>query len=216
MRGSSLPQIFDLPNNTGLSDLLVGGGDPEVLTRQPKQAAGAVLPGAICKRLAVLPSGPQMAHALAILDSGAMLGLLQSQREAYDFVVLDSPPASIAADVYALASHVDGVIVLAREARSRGRAVADLRRRLDQVGAVSIGGVFIGKGRSGRHRHRTAGPQPAASRSVASPERRPPARRYRPGSATARPPGRCRPFLTRRRPGLPAILRSDSCEHPAP
>ena len=92
MRGSVLPQIFDLPNNAGLSDLLVGGGDPEVLTRQPKQAGGVTLPGVIAKRMGVLPSGPQMAHALSILDSGAMVGLLQSQREAYEFVVLDSPP----------------------------------------------------------------------------------------------------------------------------
>jgi Mrp family chromosome partitioning ATPase/capsular polysaccharide biosynthesis protein len=189
MRGSSLPKIFDLPNNTGLSDLLVGGGDPEVLTRQPKQAARATLPGAVSKRLAVLPSGPQMAHALAILDSGAMLGLLQSQREAYDFVVLDSPPASIAADVYALAAHVDGVIVLAREARSRGRAVADLRRRLDQVGAVSIGGVFIAKGRPARHRHPSPGPQQAASPPVVTTERPVSAQQgRRPSPPVSRPP----------------------------
>jgi Mrp family chromosome partitioning ATPase/capsular polysaccharide biosynthesis protein len=202
MRGSSLPQIFDLPNNTGLSDLLVGGGDPEVLTRQPKQAAGAILPGVISKRLAVLPSGPQMAHALAILDSGAMLGLLQSQREAYEFVVLDSPPASIAADVYALASHVDGVIVLAREARSRGRAVADLRRRLDQVGAVSIGGVFVAKGRSSRHRHPSPGPQQAASPSAVTAERPVTAQQQarRPSAPVTRPPA---PPVTRPMPAVP-------------
>ncbi len=212
MRGSALPQIFDLPNNTGLSDLLVGGGDPEVLTRQPKQAAGAILPGVICKRLAVLPSGPQMAHALAILDSGAMLGLLQSQREAYDFVVLDSPPASIAADLYALASHVDGVIVLAREARSRGRAVADLRRRLDQVGAVSIGGVFIAKGRPSHHRHRFAGPQQAATLPVTASERPVAAAQpvRRPAAPVSQPP----PPVTR--PAPPATRPAPPVTRPMP
>jgi capsular polysaccharide biosynthesis protein/Mrp family chromosome partitioning ATPase len=211
MRGSSLPQIFDLPNNTGLSDLLVGGGDPEVLTRQPKQAAGAILPGAISKRLAVLPSGPQMAHALAILDSGAMLGLLQSQREAYEFVVLDSPPASIAADVYALASHVDGVIVLAREARSRGRSLADLRRRLDQVGAVSIGGVFIGKGRSGHHRHRSSGSQQAISPSVAAVER--PAAAPQPARRPAAPVSQ--PAAPVNRPAAPVTRPAAPVSRPA-
>ncbi len=170
IRGSSLPQIFDVPNNSGLSDVLVAGGDPEVLVRQPNQAAGAILPGAIAKRLALLPSGPQMAQALSVLDSGAMLELLKSQREAYEFVILDSPPTT--ADVYALAAHVDGVIVIARDASSRGRTVADVRRRLDQVGALLIGGVFIGKGRLGRHRHRSPGTQPVASPAVATPERR--------------------------------------------
>jgi Mrp family chromosome partitioning ATPase/capsular polysaccharide biosynthesis protein len=189
MRGSSLPKIFDVPNDTGLSDLLVGGGDPEMLIRQPKQAAGAILPGAIARRLALLPSGPPMAHALAILDSAAMIGLLKSQREAYEFVVLDSPPTTAAADVYALAAHVDGVVVIARDARSRGRTVADVRRRLDQVGALLIGGVFIGKDRSGRHRHRSPGAQPVAIPSAATPERRPVGRQRvrRPQSPETRP-----------------------------
>jgi len=92
-----------------------------------------------------------MPHALTILDSGSMLGLLQSQREDYDFVILDSPPASVASDVFALAAHVDGVLVLARQARTRGRAVADLRRGLDHVGAQVFGGVLLAKG-GGSHR----------------------------------------------------------------
>jgi Mrp family chromosome partitioning ATPase/capsular polysaccharide biosynthesis protein len=195
MRGSVLPQIFDLPNTTGLSDLLVGGGDPEVLTRQPREAGGVTLPSVIANRMGVLTSGPQMAHALSILDSGAMAELLQSQREAYEFVLLDSPPATVAADAFAIAGRVDGVVVIARAAQTRGRSVEDLRRRLDQVGAVLIGGVFIGKGNGGRHRHRPAGPQPAASLSVASPER------HAPGQAS--PPVRWPAAATRPMPAVP-------------
>jgi Mrp family chromosome partitioning ATPase/capsular polysaccharide biosynthesis protein len=171
MRGSSLPQIFDLPGTTGLSDLLTDGGDPRALTRQPRQAGGVTLPGAVARRLAVLPGGPPPAHALSVLDSGAMIDLLQSEREDYEFVLLDSPPATMAADVFSLAAHVDGVIVLAREARTRGRTVEELRRRLDQVGALLVGGVLISKGNAGRHRSR--GPQPVASPSSAAAIRRP-------------------------------------------
>ena len=195
MRGSVLPQIFDLPNTAGLSDLLAGGGDPEVLTRQPKQAGGVTLPAVIAKRIGVLPSGPQMAHALSILDSGAMVGLLQSQREAYDFVVLDSPPASVAADAFAIAGRVDGVVVIARDARTRGRSIEALRHKLDQVGAVLIGGVFIGNGKAGRHRHGSAASQPSAALSIASSERR------APGSAP--PPVRRPSTATRPMPAVP-------------
>jgi Mrp family chromosome partitioning ATPase/capsular polysaccharide biosynthesis protein len=195
MRGSVLPQIFDLPNSAGLSDLLVGGGDPEMLTRQPKQAGGVTLPGVIAKRIGVLPSGPQMAHALSILDSGAMVGLLQSQREAYEFVVLDSPPATVAADAFAIAGRVDGVVVIARDARTRGRSIEALRHKLDQVGAVLIGGIFIGKGNAGRHRHRFAALQPSAALSIASPERRP--------SGPTAPPARPPSTATRPMPAVP-------------
>ena len=91
-----------MQNKAGLSDLLVGGGDPESLIRQPEQASGVRLPGPIARRLAVLPSGTLMPHALSVLDSSAMVGLLHGQREASDFVVLDSPPVTSAADVFAL------------------------------------------------------------------------------------------------------------------
>jgi Mrp family chromosome partitioning ATPase/capsular polysaccharide biosynthesis protein len=172
MRGSPLPHIFDVPDNTGLSDLLVlvPAGDPQGLYRQPKQAGGATLPAATAKRLAVLSSGSRTAQALSLLDSGAMSDLLRRQRDAYEFVVLDSRPATVAADVFALAAQVDGVIVVARGGRSSDRALEDLRRRLDQVGALLIGGVFIGRGRVGRHRQRRAGTRPGNSLPTASAE----------------------------------------------
>lgn len=172
MGGSPLPQIFGVPDSTGLSDLLtlVGADDSEALCRQPKQAAGVTLPTATVKRLAVLSSGSRAPQALSLLDSAAMMDLLQRQRDAYEFVVLDSRPATVAADVFALAAHVDGVIVVAREGRSSDRALEDLRRRLDQVGALLIGGVFIGRGRVGRHRQRRAGARPDSSVSMPSAE----------------------------------------------
>jgi len=179
MRGSSLPQIFDLPGNPGLSNLLADDGDPTVpaqlaeLIRQPRQAGGVTLPGGVARRLSVLTSGPPMAHAPSILGSDALHRLLQGQRDAYEFVVLDSPPAIVAADVFSLAGQVDGVIVLAREARTRGRAVEDLCRRLGQVGTPLIGCVFIGTANIGRHRQRPDGPLPVVSPYGAAPERDP-------------------------------------------
>ena len=160
IRGSALPQIFGLQNKVGLTDLLDGGGDPEILIRHPEQASGAKLPGLITQQLAVLSNGTLMMHALSVLDSSAMAGLLNAQREAYDFVLLDAAPATVAADVFAMAGHVDGVIVVARMARTRGRTVQELRRRLNQVQALVIGGVFIGVDPGGRHRN---GPVPPAS-----------------------------------------------------
>lgn len=174
MRASVLPQIFDLSNSAGLSDLLVGGGDPNVLTLEPKQVGMLALPDDVAKQMQVLPSGPQIGHSLSLLDSSAMMGLLQDQREAYEFVLLDAPPATVAVDAFAIAGRVDGVIVIARAGRTRGRSVEETRRRLDQVGAVLVGGVFIGKGKGGRHRHQYAGPQTAVGLPTASPERHAP------------------------------------------
>lgn len=162
IRGSALPPIFEVSNTTGLGDLLVKGGDPETLIRQPRQVGGTPLPGSIFKRLAVLPSGIQNVQVLSSLDSAAMTGLLGDRREAYDFVILDSPPATIAGDIVALATQVDGVIVVGRAVRTRGKVVIELRRQLDQVGATIIGGILIAKGRPGKGRRRQGSlPSPA-------------------------------------------------------
>lgn len=161
LRGSTLPQIFDVPSDAGLSDVLVDGSDPKALMRKPRQVAGRLLPGQVARQLTVLPRGPQLAYALAALDSDAMQGLLHSVREAYDFVLLDSPPAAVAADAYALAANVDGVIVAAQARHTKGRAVEELSGRLDRIGAVLAGGVLIGKTRVGGRRQRPRRAEPS-------------------------------------------------------
>jgi capsular exopolysaccharide synthesis family protein len=182
MRGSSLPQIFGVPNITGLSSLLTGGGDPEVFARQPKSVGGSPLAENVAKRLSLIPSGPPVAQPLAVLDSGAMVGLLAGQRESFDFVLLDSAPVTVVADAVALAAHVDGVIVVASATRSSSRVIVALRQRLDQVGARVIGGVMIGKGPVARHRHGHVDQLPTGGVTVlpAEPVRRAEARQAEP------------------------------------
>jgi capsular exopolysaccharide synthesis family protein len=171
--GSALPHIFGLENNAGLSELLTGNSDPRAVIWQPKQADGTKLPGSIARRLGVLPSGIVMPHALSVLDSSAMAGLLRSQRESYDLVVLDSPPVTDAADAFALAGQVDGVIVVARAVRSRRRALEELRRRLAHVGAVVVGGVLVGAGPAARHRRSAPVPDAADSQALSGRPHRP-------------------------------------------
>lgn len=151
VRGSTLAGTFDLPDGGGLTDLIAGESDPVTLTRYPRQFAGFPLPSSFARRLAVITGGSRAPQS--VLDSASMMRLLSGQVEAYDFVLLDCPPASVAGDVVALATYVDSVIVLARVGRSKGRVLKDLRRRLERVDAQVIGGVLIGKGRLGRHRN---------------------------------------------------------------
>ena len=202
LRGSAMPQIFDLPNNAGLSDLLVGGGDPAVLLRKPRQAGGRVLPDRVTPLLSVLPRGPQLPYALEVLDSGAMQRLLHDLRESYDIVLLDSPPATDAADAYALAANVDGVIVAARQRHSEGRTVELLSRRLSQVGAELAGGIFLGDEQSGGRRkrrgtaERSQGPESIPSAPAIATEAQPVRRSAGTGQSVP-------PALSRRSPQRP-------------
>lgn len=154
MRASPLPHIFGIPDRAGLSDLLIDGGNLQAICRRPERAATTRLPASVAQRLAVLTSGSRSEQALSLLDSSAMVDILERQRDAYDLVLLDAPPATVAADLFAFAAHVDAVVVVAREGRTSDRGLAALRRRLDQVGMSVIVSVLISRGRSGRHRRR--------------------------------------------------------------
>ena len=164
--GSSLPQIFGQSKAVGLTNVLVEGADPASVTQHPTAAGGALLPVAVSRQLTLLSPGPPIARPLSVLDSVAMGRFLKSLHEEYDFVVLDAPPASEAADYLALARLADGVVVAATEGRSKARALAEMRRRLEQIGGYVVGSIFISRRRStnqGRsYGHGLAEPIPSA------------------------------------------------------
>ena len=162
LRSSVLPQIFEVPDSAGLSELLIYGGDPTAVIYRPQEASGALLPDEITERLSVLPNGQPTPFALSILDSRRMQDLLRSQREDYDFVLMDAPPA-VTADILPLAAYIDGVIVLVRERKTAGKDIDKLHHRLEQVGVPIIGGVLIRRRRLVRS-YRPGG-HPAASAS---------------------------------------------------
>jgi capsular polysaccharide biosynthesis protein len=152
LRGSLLPQLFNMSNNVGLSDVLVDGMAPDVLIRHPRRVGGGELPARITEQLAVLPSGGAIQEAFSLLDSHEMASLMQDLREAHEFILLDSPPVTEAADAFALAIEVEGVVVFCSEGKAMGRDVDEISRRLQQVGVAPIGGVLISK-RAERYKH---------------------------------------------------------------
>jgi Mrp family chromosome partitioning ATPase/capsular polysaccharide biosynthesis protein len=152
IRSSSLPQIFGLPQAAGLTNVLVGSAEPTIVIQRPKSAGGVTLPSTVAGQLSIISTGPLIAQPLSVLDSVAMGRLLKSLRDGYDFVVLDSPPADAVSDFLALGRLVDGVVVVASEARSKGRAADALRQRLERIGGHLAGGVLLTRKR-GLHRH---------------------------------------------------------------
>jgi Mrp family chromosome partitioning ATPase len=138
IRSSALPGIFDVPNDTGLTNVLLDGEDPRVFIRHPRRVDGVELSARVAERLAVIPSGGSVAEALSLLDSEEMARALTSLRESHYFVLLDSPAVTEAADAFALAVEVDGVMVVCSEGKATGR------------GVTPIGGILVSKKPGGR------------------------------------------------------------------
>jgi capsular exopolysaccharide synthesis family protein len=143
LRRPRVHQFFGLPNKTGLSNLLTDGTPPD--KRKGPVADGKKMASelwSVAPNLWVILSGPLPAHPSALMDSDAMRQFLKEQRDLFDFIILDCPPALVVADAMALAPLADAVLVVADAKESDRELVSRLKEEIEQVGGRIIGAVL--------------------------------------------------------------------------
>ena len=143
LRRPRVHRLLGLSNKFGLGEVLTDVG-PEDLQGSPGgvEARTASELWSVTKHLWVLVSRPAPPEVAALLGSEAMRRLLESQRDSFDLVVLDCPPALVAADALALAPLVDAVLVVADKPSTERRAIMRLREQLEQAGGKILGAVL--------------------------------------------------------------------------
>ena len=100
LRRPALHEWFQLSGVEGLTDRLTNDRDDAL----PLHAVTATL--------SVLPGGSGAAEPMAVLTSSRMRRLLQEARQAFDFVIVDTPPVGLMPDANLLASMVDGIVLV--------------------------------------------------------------------------------------------------------
>jgi capsular exopolysaccharide synthesis family protein len=128
MRKLALTRHFDCAKYPGLSMALTSQG----LSTSPLRPTTT-------PRLWILPSGPIPPSSANLLASPNTGRLIQSLAEAYDLVIVDSPPVLAVADASILATLVDGIIVVADAKHSKRR---DVRRAVDML--LKVHGNVLG------------------------------------------------------------------------
>ena len=98
-RNSELFQSVDCDSGAGLSDALLHGEKWENLIKQCPQ-----LP------LDVLFSGPQSVNSIALLNSIRFKRLIEEWKQAYDYIIFDTPPVVGVSDTRLIGTLVDGLI----------------------------------------------------------------------------------------------------------
>ena len=142
LRRPRVHQFFGLPNKTGLSNLLTDGTPPD--KRKGPVADGKQMASelwSVAPNLWVILSGPLPAPS-ALMDSDAMRQFLKEQRDLFDFIILDCPPALVVADAMALAPLADAVLVVADAKESDRELVSRLKEEIEQVGGRIVGAVL--------------------------------------------------------------------------
>ena len=131
LRKPGIHQIFDLPNQEGLTSLLRDGSTLAELTQSTEQP-----------NLRVLTTGPVPPNPAELLGSHRMRQVLSMLAESADIVILDSPPIQLVTDAALLSSYVDGTLIVIDASHGRRRAVRDSRDALTRAGANILGAVL--------------------------------------------------------------------------
>lgn len=138
MRKPSLHNIFQVPNQKGLSTILT--------SERPNPAA--VIYPLEHQQLFLMTSGIQPPNPSELLASKQMNMLMQYFKEHYDLVVFDLPPILPVTDAQVLASKVDGTIFVIRYNSAHLHDVLQAKEMLQRVQANVIGAVFNDKPRN--------------------------------------------------------------------
>ncbi len=133
-RNPSLHQIFHCSNREGLVSLL---------TDKPANL-DEVIHHDVMSGLDVMPAGQWSPRSAHLLSSDRMHQLLNAVAEHYEFVLIDTSPALVTADVLALARHVEKVVFVVRWGHTRQESALEaLRQIIDAQGDVA--GVVLSR-----------------------------------------------------------------------
>jgi capsular exopolysaccharide synthesis family protein len=130
LRRPSLYRYFNLHNDIGLADVLLGEVPLEEAVDHVSQ------------NLSVLTSGRPPVRPAELLQSHRMAEVIERTRERYDFVLVDCPPVAGLADTLAIAPFVDAIIMVASAEQSKRGAIIHAVDQLGQVGATVRAGVL--------------------------------------------------------------------------
>ncbi|MDR3764892.1 MAG: CpsD/CapB family tyrosine-protein kinase [Acidobacteriota bacterium] len=113
MRKSGIAPVLGIPFEAGLQDLLRGA--------LPLHEAMLQLTDS----LYLVPSGDTDLSSSDVLHSSAMSSMLHALREAFDIVIVDTPPLFPVADARILANLVDGALMCVRAGSTSSAAVEE-------------------------------------------------------------------------------------------
>lgn len=124
-------ELFLLENKIGLSTILSGRSREEAIVRIPDLAG-----------LCVLPAGPVPPNPLELLNRLNFDEFVIQVKSTFDIVIMDTPALNVGDDASMIAVRTGAALAVARSARTRAAAFAELLQSLMNSGVTVVGSVF--------------------------------------------------------------------------
>ena len=103
LRKASVHKKLKLSNTTGLTSVLVGFCTLEEAIKE------------VNPNLSVLTTGPIPPNASELLGSESMSALLERLQDAYDYIIIDTPPINIVSDALVLGAKTGGMVLVIKD-----------------------------------------------------------------------------------------------------
>lgn len=132
LREPGLHKLFNMENNLGVSDILLGK---------------AVIDEAIQKydeNIYILTAGKVMNETFEILEETVTTELLENLKNMFDLIIIDTVKINNFTDTTILASKVDGVIIVARVELTKKASIVKVKEKLTKAGANILGIILNG------------------------------------------------------------------------
>jgi len=133
LRKPRLHAIFDVPQEPGLTSVLIGECALSAAQRTITSGDGS---------LSLITSGPIPPGPSELLGSDAAAKVFSLLGEAADYVIIDSPPTLPVADALVLSRHVDATVLVANASRSTQHDVERALEMLERAEAPVLGTVL--------------------------------------------------------------------------
>lgn len=131
LRTPRLHEVFGVEPSTGLTGILAGRTEPNVIK-----------PAGHLPNLYLLQAGVVAPNPTELLQRAAFSLLLKELLSKFDYVLVDTPAAVHGSDARIIASHCGGALVVGRKNKSHAAALQTLVTQLNKS-AVKIAGVVL-------------------------------------------------------------------------
>lgn len=133
LRRPSLHKFFNVHRSDGLVDILsdnvyIGG----LVTRMPD----------LKKRLELVTSGRPVTNPMAVFSSAKLPVFLNALRQAYDYVIIDTPPLISFADSLLLGEYADGIVLVIEAGKTQESAAKQCLKMIDKAKTPFLGVVI--------------------------------------------------------------------------
>jgi polysaccharide biosynthesis transport protein len=131
MRKPKVHRFLGLNNRNGLSDILRDGAGPQSAWQEISSV----------DKLNVITSGHLPANPTELLGSEKMDDFLESLKNTFDIIIIDSPPF-VVADAQVMSAKVDGVLLIVKPGFTRAGLASSLLEQLRESEVKVLGVVF--------------------------------------------------------------------------